>query len=60
MTKTKYVLPAWTDPDSPQSPVPADEPDFSPSLLDCCEHCEHGVNDPPHDIPCPEGCNQDE
>jgi hypothetical protein len=28
-----------------------------PGLLDCCEHCEHGVNDPPHDRPCPEGCN---
>ena len=23
---------------------------------DCCEHCEHGINDPPHDVPCPDGC----
>lgn len=22
----------------------------------CCEHCQHDINDPPHDIPCPEGC----
>jgi len=25
--------------------------------LDCCEHCEHGPNDPPHTICCPEGCH---
>jgi hypothetical protein len=24
---------------------------------DRCDHCEHDINDPPHDIPCPEGCN---
>jgi len=23
---------------------------------DCCDHCEHGINDPPHLEPCPEGC----
>ena len=27
---------------------------------DCCEHCEHDINDPPHDRPCPEGCNDAE
>ena len=25
-------------------------------LYDCCEHCEHDINDAPHDRPCPEGC----
>jgi hypothetical protein len=29
------------------------------SLYDCCSHCEHGINGPPHDIPCPEGCTED-
>lgn len=24
---------------------------------DCCEHCEHDINDPPHDQACDEGCN---
>jgi hypothetical protein len=26
-------------------------------LYDCCDCCEHDINDPPHDLPCPEGCN---
>ena len=26
-------------------------------LYDCCEHCEHDINDAPHDSPCPEGCD---
>ncbi len=30
------------------------------NLYDCCEHCEHGINDPPHTDPCPEGCNDAE
>lgn len=26
----------------------------------CCEHCEHDINDAPHDTPCPEGCADDD
>jgi hypothetical protein len=25
-------------------------------IYDCCEHCEHGINDPPQLMRCPEGC----
>ena len=32
----------------------------APRLYDCCEHCEHGINDPPHNGPCPEGCAEAE
>ena len=28
-----------------------------PDSFYCCEHCEHGINDAPHDTPCPAGCN---
>lgn len=31
----------------------------APRHYDCCEHCEHDINDPPHDVPCPEGCTED-
>lgn len=27
-----------------------------PYQYDCCQHCHHDINDPPHAIPCPEGC----
>lgn len=27
---------------------------------DCCDHCDHDINDPPHDAPCPEGCTDDD
>ena len=30
---------------------------YEPGPLDCCEHCKHSINDPPHDRPCPQGCN---
>jgi len=39
------------------SDIDADEA-YVPGPLDCCEHCEHSPNDPPHDRPCTEGCNQ--
>jgi hypothetical protein len=32
-----------------------DDPD-SLVRYECCEHCKHDINDPPHDRPCPEGC----
>jgi hypothetical protein len=35
----------------------AEYADWTPGPLDCCGHCAHDVNDPPHDRPCPEGCN---
>lgn len=35
-----------------------DGQDDEPGPLDCCEHCEHDVGDPPHEVPCPDGCNQ--
>lgn len=28
-------------------------------MYDCCEHCKHDINDPPHDRPCLSGCNDD-
>lgn len=27
-------------------------------LYGCCIHCEHDVNEPPHEIPCPDGCGE--
>ncbi len=31
----------------------------TPQLYDCCDHCEHEINDPPHELPCPEGCSDE-
>ncbi len=28
-------------------------------IYDCCEHCEHGIHDPPHLERCPEGCGDE-
>ena len=33
-------------------------PDLGP--WDCCRHCQHDVNDPPHTVRCPGGCNDTE
>lgn len=30
------------------------------AIYDCCDHCEHDINDPPHPMACPEGCNDGE
>ena len=33
---------------------------YAPRSFGCCEHCRHDVNDPPHEIRCPEGCVEED
>lgn len=48
----------WPDDseDEGDEPGPCTGAEVMSHLYDCCGHCEHDINDPPHEIPCPEGC----
>ncbi|MGO9297277.1 MAG: hypothetical protein ACLP52_25930 [Streptosporangiaceae bacterium] len=40
MSARKWVLPAWTGPDSPQSPVPDCDHEYTPNLDGTYEWCQ--------------------
>jgi hypothetical protein len=51
-------VPGYPGPDAPAGQDRADWQAAADLRFSCCEHCDHGADEPPHDESCELGCNR--